>query len=113
MLKGYAVLRPGIVPKADEFGASAVRDVLAGVQAAVATGIVDEDRLGLTGQSYGGLEAAFIITQTDIFKAAVAVDLDRDLFAAALQTYGHYDGPPASMAISGGPASAHPALMSH
>src|SRR3546814_3846633 len=63
-LKGYAVLRPDIVPKADEFGASAVRDVLAGVKAAVATGIVDEDRLGLTGQSYGGLETAFIITQT-------------------------------------------------
>src|SRR3546814_3208349 len=57
-LKGYAVLRPDIVPKADEFGASAVRDVLAGVKAAVATGIVDEDRLGLTGQSYGGLETA-------------------------------------------------------
>src|SRR3546814_12403923 len=51
----------------------------------------------LTGQSYGGLETAFIITQTDIFKAAVAVDLDSDLLAAALQTYGHYDGPPASM----------------
>src|SRR3546814_5742450 len=59
--------------------------------------LVDEDRLGLTGQSYGGLETAFIITQTDIFKAAVAVDLDSDLLAAALQTYGHYDGPPASM----------------
>src|SRR3546814_17007878 len=59
--------------------------------------LVDEDRLGLTGQSYGGLETAFIITQTDIFKAAVDVDLDSDLLAAALQTYGHYDGPPASM----------------
>src|SRR3546814_14451958 len=46
-LKGYAVLRPDIVPKADEFGASAVRDVLAGVTAAVATGIVAADRLGL------------------------------------------------------------------
>src|SRR3546814_19137674 len=76
MLKGYAVLRPDIVPKADEFGASAVRAVLAGVKAAVATGIVDEARLGLTGQSYGGLETAFIITHPDIFKAADAVDLD-------------------------------------
>src|SRR3546814_3580302 len=75
-LKGYAVLRPDIVPKADEFGASAVRDVLAGVKAAVATGIVDEDRLGLTAQSYGGLETAFIIPQPAIFKTAVAVDLD-------------------------------------
>src|SRR3546814_15380937 len=105
MLKGYAVLRPGIVPKADEFGASAGRDVLAGVKAAVATGIVDEDRLGLTGQSYGGLETAFIITQTDIFKAAVAVDLDSDLLAAALQTYGHYDGPPASMSSALAPTN--------
>lgn len=95
--KGYAVLRPDIVPKANEFGASAVRDVLAGVEAAVATGVVDRDRLGLTGQSYGGLETAFIITQTDIFKAAVAVDLDSDLLTAALQTYGYYDGPPASV----------------
>src|SRR3546814_17322491 len=77
-----------LFPYTPLFRSSAVRYVLACVKAAVATGIVDEDRLGLTGQSYGGLETAFIITQTDIFKAAVAVDLDSDLLAAALQTYG-------------------------
>src|SRR3546814_16456194 len=58
-LKGYAVLRPDIVPTDDEFGASAARDVLAGVKAAVATVIVDQEPLGLTGPSYGGLETAF------------------------------------------------------
>ncbi len=69
---GYAVLLPDIVYKVNAPGLSAVDCVLAAVKAAIKTGVVDEKRLGLHGHSWGGYQTAFIITQTDIFKAAVA-----------------------------------------
>ena len=68
---GYAVLEPDIQPRLNEAGKAAVEAVTAAVEAAVETGIVDRDRLALTGHSYGGYETFFIVTQTDMFKAAV------------------------------------------
>jgi dipeptidyl aminopeptidase/acylaminoacyl peptidase len=46
-------------------------DVLSGVDAMVARGIADPERLGLLGFSYGGTLTAYAITLTDRFKAAV------------------------------------------
>src|SRR5207248_5938319 len=48
-------------------------DHLAGVEHLVATGIADPDRLGVFGGSYGGAMASWLVTQTDRFRAAVAV----------------------------------------
>jgi dipeptidyl aminopeptidase/acylaminoacyl peptidase len=93
--QGYAILLPDIVPKADNAGPAALEDMLAGVKAGVATGVVDPDRMALTGQSYGGFQTSFLVTQTNIFKAAVAVDIVSDTATHSLQTYGHVDGPPA------------------
>ena len=42
------------------------------VNAAIATGIVDARKIGITGHSWGGYQTAFLITQTDLFAAAVA-----------------------------------------
>jgi len=42
------------------------------VKAAIATGIVDPKHIGITGHSWGGYQTAFLITQTDLFAAAVA-----------------------------------------
>ena len=42
------------------------------VEAAIATGIVDRDNIGIHGHSWGGYQTAFLITQTDRFKAAIA-----------------------------------------
>jgi dipeptidyl aminopeptidase/acylaminoacyl peptidase len=42
------------------------------VKAAIATGIVDPKRIGITGHSWGGYQTAFLVTQTDLFAAAVA-----------------------------------------
>ncbi len=78
---GYAVLLPDIKPHVRIAGAKAVEDVTAGVNAAVTTGIVDHDRLGVTGTSYGGYETNFIITQTNLFKAAVAANGYTDLLS--------------------------------
>lgn len=69
---GYAVLMPDIAYKLNDPGMSAVACVIPAVQAAIKTGIVDKDRVGLQGHSWGGYQTSFLITQTDIFKAAVA-----------------------------------------
>ena len=54
-----------------DFGKPVLDDILTGVEFLVARGIVDEDKLGIFGWSYGGYQAAWAITQTNRFKAAV------------------------------------------
>ncbi|MFD2600399.1 S9 family peptidase [Sphingobacterium corticis] len=69
---GYAVLMPDIAYKLNDPGMSAVACVVPAVKAAAATGIVDSARVGIHGHSWGGYQTSFLITQTNIFKAAVA-----------------------------------------
>jgi len=69
---GYAVLMPDITYRVNDPGVSAVECVVPAVDAAVATGIVDAQRVGLHGHSWGGYQTAFIVTQTDKFHAAIA-----------------------------------------
>jgi fermentation-respiration switch protein FrsA (DUF1100 family) len=69
---GYAVLIPDIVYKMDDPGMSAVWCVLPAVKAAIKTGVIDETRMGLHGHSWGGYQTSFLITQTNMFKAAAA-----------------------------------------
>ena len=69
---GYAVLMPDIKYKLNDPGMSAVACVIPAVKAAVATGIVDEKNVAIHGHSWGGYQTAFLITQSNIFKAAVA-----------------------------------------
>jgi dipeptidyl aminopeptidase/acylaminoacyl peptidase len=70
--QGYAVFLPDITYKLNDPGLSAVWCVVPAVKAAIATGIVDPKRIGLMGHSWGGYQTAFLITQTDLFAAAVA-----------------------------------------
>ncbi|MBD3414790.1 MAG: prolyl oligopeptidase family serine peptidase [Candidatus Aminicenantes bacterium] len=70
--RGYAVLMPDIVYEINDPGISAVKCVIPAVKAAVETGVVDRDRIGIHGHSWGGYQTAFLITQTDLFEAAVA-----------------------------------------
>jgi len=46
-------------------------DTLAGLDALVADGVADPARLGIAGWSHGGFMAAWAVTQTDRFRAAV------------------------------------------
>jgi dipeptidyl aminopeptidase/acylaminoacyl peptidase len=81
--RGYAVLYPNVrgsvgygeafveANRAD-WGGGDFKDVMAGVDWAIASGVADPTRLGIGGWSYGGYMAAWAITQTSRFKAAVS-----------------------------------------
>ncbi len=69
---GYAVFMPDIKYKINDPGMSAVWCILPGLQAAIATGVVDKDKVALHGHSWGGYQTAFMVTQSDAFKAAIA-----------------------------------------
>lgn len=79
---GFAVLRPNIrggmgrgVAFADavlgDMGGKDFQDIMCGVDYLVERGLVDGERVGITGWSYGGFMTAWAVTQTDRFKAAV------------------------------------------
>ncbi|WP_343073444.1 S9 family peptidase [Pyxidicoccus fallax] len=55
-----------------DFGYGDLRDVMAGVDAVLASEPVDPTRLGVTGWSYGGYMTMWTVTQTQRFRAAVA-----------------------------------------
>lgn len=54
-----------------ELGDTDWDDVLSGIKYCVKNELANSDKLGIAGSSYGGFLAAWGITQTDIFKAAV------------------------------------------
>jgi dipeptidyl aminopeptidase/acylaminoacyl peptidase len=55
-----------------DFGYGDLRDILAGVDAVSARLPIDQQRIGITGWSYGGFMTMFAVTQTQRFHAAVA-----------------------------------------
>jgi dipeptidyl aminopeptidase/acylaminoacyl peptidase len=69
---GYFVFRPDIVYEINDPGMSAVNCVVPAVEEVVKTGMIDKDKIGLMGHSWGAYQTSFIVTQTNLFKAAVA-----------------------------------------
>ncbi len=55
-----------------DFGGGDLRDILTGVDAAIARFPIDKERLGVTGWSYGGYMTMWAVTQTNRFRAAMA-----------------------------------------
>jgi dipeptidyl aminopeptidase/acylaminoacyl peptidase len=68
---GYVVFMPDIVYTDGQPGPSAAKSILPGVQALIQKGYVDPKRIGITGQSWGGYQSAYLITVTNMFAAAV------------------------------------------
>ena len=69
---GYAVFLPDIRFEIGRPGQSAVKCLEPGIRKLVEMGVADPDAIGLHGHSWSGYQTAFVITQTDIFAAAVA-----------------------------------------
>jgi dipeptidyl aminopeptidase/acylaminoacyl peptidase len=67
---GYLVFMPDIVYTIGYPGPSALKCVLPGVQAVVDKGYVNENAIGIQGHSWGGYQIAYMVTQTNRFKAA-------------------------------------------
>ena len=68
----YVVFVPDIKYELGLPGPSAYNCVIPGVQAVVSKGFVDKDNMAIQGQSWGGYQVAYLITQTNMFKAAGA-----------------------------------------
>jgi dipeptidyl aminopeptidase/acylaminoacyl peptidase len=69
---GYFVLKPDIIFDAGDPGVSSTTTLEIAVKTVVDMGLVDQNRVGLVGHSWGGYQAAYVPTQTDIFAASVA-----------------------------------------
>lgn len=79
---GFAVLEPNIRGSqgrgtafsdavVGDMGGKDFQDILRGIDYLIQRGLVDARRLGIIGWSYGGFMAAWAVTQTDRFKAAI------------------------------------------
>lgn len=69
---GYLVLTPDIVYTVGHPGQSALKCVLPAIQAVVDRGFVNRDAIGIQGHSWGGYQTAYMLTQTNLFRAAEA-----------------------------------------
>jgi acylaminoacyl-peptidase len=67
-----------------DWGDGPMADVMAGVDALIADGLADADRLGVTGGSYGGYLTSWMVGHTDRFKAAVSCRSVNDMTAEML-----------------------------
>lgn len=88
---GYAVLYPSIPVRFDRVPRDPLEglpeQVFAAVDAAVARGYVDPDRMAVQGQSYGGYATGALVGLTNRFRTAVAQAGLYDLVSA----YGQFD----------------------
>ncbi len=69
---GYAVFLPDIRFEVGHPGFSATKCLVPGVQKLIDMGIADPKAIGLHGHSWSGYQTAFVVTQTNIFAAAIA-----------------------------------------
>ena len=67
-----------------DWGDGPMRDVMAGLDSLIEDGLVDGDRMGVTGGSYGGYLTSWIVGHTDRFKAAVTCRSVNDMISQML-----------------------------
>lgn len=90
---GYFVLLPDIIYESGNPGKSAVDCVVSGTKKALESFPIDPKAVGLIGHSFGGYEADFIITQTDLFSAAVAGAAITDMVSSYFHFSMNYSRP--------------------
>ena len=70
---GYIIFIPDISYKVGYPGKSAYNAIVSGAKYLADTySFIDRDNIGLQGQSWGGYQVAYLVTQTDFFKAAMS-----------------------------------------
>lgn len=69
---GYVVFIPDINYTDGYPGQSAYHAVVSGTLALISEGYIDKDKIGIQGQSWGGYQVAWLVTRTNLFKAAMA-----------------------------------------
>jgi dipeptidyl aminopeptidase/acylaminoacyl peptidase len=69
---GYIVFVPDIWYTKGHPGKSAYDYIMSGTRALIKNGFVDSTKIGIQGQSWGGYQTAYLITQTHLFAAAWA-----------------------------------------
>lgn len=68
--RGYLIFNPDVYYRVGYPGESAFNCVIPGITSLIEKGFVDEDNIGTQGHSWGGYQIAYLVTKTDIFKAA-------------------------------------------
>jgi dienelactone hydrolase len=91
---GYAVLLPSMPELKDPSQSHALPPLLNGVipaiDAAIARGVADPDRIAVVGQSDGGFAVLGLITQTNRFRSAIASASSSNLVSLYGTFYGQY-----------------------
>jgi dipeptidyl aminopeptidase/acylaminoacyl peptidase len=70
--QGYVLFMPDIVFRPREPGLSVLECVEPAVRRVVAMGVADPARVGVVGHSWGGFDAAYLATHSNVFAASVA-----------------------------------------
>lgn len=79
---GYIVFVPDIWYTTGKPGKSAYDYIVSGTRALIKKGFVDSTKIGLQGQSWGGYQIAYLITKTNLYKAAWAGAPVANMFSA-------------------------------
>jgi dipeptidyl aminopeptidase/acylaminoacyl peptidase len=70
--RGYLIFAPDIPYQIGYPGESAFNSIMSGVTALISKGFVDPKRIALQGHSWGGYQAAYLVTRTNLFACAEA-----------------------------------------
>ncbi|WP_019539446.1 alpha/beta hydrolase family protein [Proteiniphilum acetatigenes] len=70
--RGYIVFTPDIHYTTGQPGIDAYNSVVAGAEALAGNSWVNKENMAIQGQSWGGYQVAYLVTRTDMFKAAGA-----------------------------------------
>lgn len=68
--RGYIVFTPNIVYTDGHPGESAYNSIVSGAEKLAENKWVDKDNMAIQGQSWGGYQVAYLVTRTNMFKAA-------------------------------------------
>ena len=80
--RGYAVLLPDAPQKLGTPMVDIAKTILPGIDAAVATGFIDPQRIGVMGHSFGGYTTMSLLVQSDRFRAALVSAGEADFISA-------------------------------